>query len=74
MGLHQKRLEEKMSQTASIKKTSPIEPSKVNSQDQPTIEEIRRRAYEIYLSRNGAPGDEVQDWLRAETEIRPLEP
>jgi Protein of unknown function (DUF2934) len=33
-------------------------------------EEIRRRAYEIYLERNGTAGDEHQDWLLAESEIR----
>ena len=33
-------------------------------------EEIRRRAYEIYLERGGAAGDEHQDWLLAESEIR----
>lgn len=32
--------------------------------------EIERRAYEIYLSRNGAPGDPVADWLQAEGELR----
>lgn len=35
----------------------------------PTEEEIRQRAYEIYLSRNGASGNEVEDWLQAEREI-----
>ena len=33
-------------------------------------EEIRRRAYEIYLERRGTAGDEHQDWLLAEREIR----
>jgi len=33
-------------------------------------EEIRRRAYEIYLERRGTSGDEHQDWLIAEREIR----
>ena len=33
-------------------------------------EEIRRRAYEIYLERLGTAGDEHQDWLSAEREIR----
>ena len=33
-------------------------------------EEIRRRAYEIYLERRGTAGDEHQDWLSAEREIR----
>ena len=32
-------------------------------------EEIRRRAYEIYQERGGVPGDEHEDWLRAEREI-----
>lgn len=33
-------------------------------------EQIRTRAYELYLGRAGAPGDEVEDWLRAEREYR----
>ena len=33
-------------------------------------EEIRHRAYEIYLERRGAAGDAHQDWLTAEREIR----
>jgi DUF2934 family protein len=39
-------------------------------QDTRLEDEIRRRAYEIYLSRNGSPGDESQDWLIAEREVR----
>jgi len=31
-------------------------------------EEIRRRAYEIYLERGEQPGSELDDWLRAENE------
>jgi len=37
---------------------------------QPAADEIRRRAYEIYLARNGAPGDPASDWLHAERELR----
>jgi hypothetical protein len=33
-------------------------------------EEIRRRAYEIYVERGGLPGSELGDWLRAERELR----
>ncbi len=33
-------------------------------------EEIRRRAYELFQQRNGGPGNEQEDWLRAENEIR----
>ncbi len=38
----------------------------------PTDEQIRARAYEIYISRGGADGQEVSDWLQAEEEL--LEP
>ena len=33
-------------------------------------DEIRRRAYEIYVERGYTPGDEHEDWLAAEREIR----
>lgn len=36
----------------------------------PTQEQIRQRAYEIYLSRNGAPGSAEWDWYQAELELR----
>ena len=32
-------------------------------------QEIRNRAYEIYLRRGAQPGDEVEDWLQAEREL-----
>ena len=32
--------------------------------------EIRVRAYEIYADRGCTPGDERQDWLRAEQEVK----
>jgi hypothetical protein len=35
----------------------------------PTLEQIQDRAYEIYLERCGAPGNPIQDWLRAEQEL-----
>jgi hypothetical protein len=33
-------------------------------------EEIRRRAYELFEARGGEDGHELEDWLRAEEEIR----
>jgi hypothetical protein len=36
----------------------------------PTEDQIRRRAYEIYLARGSRPGSELQDWLTAEAELR----
>jgi len=32
--------------------------------------QIRRRAYEIYLAGGSLPGRELDDWLRAEHELR----
>jgi hypothetical protein len=32
-------------------------------------EEIRRRAYEIYLERGEQPGSELDDWFQAEREL-----
>jgi hypothetical protein len=32
-------------------------------------DEIRGRAYEIYLARGSQPGRELEDWLQAEREI-----
>ena len=36
----------------------------------PTIEEIRQRAHQIFLERRGTPGSELDDWLRAEQELK----
>ncbi len=33
-------------------------------------EQIRLRAYEIYLERKGSPGSALEDWLRAERELQ----
>jgi hypothetical protein len=32
-------------------------------------QEIRGRAYEIYLQRGAQPGNELEDWLQAEREL-----
>jgi hypothetical protein len=32
-------------------------------------QKIELRAYEIYLERNGAPGNPLEDWVRAEHEV-----
>jgi hypothetical protein len=36
----------------------------------PDDERIRLRAYELYLQRDGHGGDPMEDWLRAEREVR----
>jgi len=32
--------------------------------------DIARRAYDLYLTRGGEPGHDVEDWLQAERELR----
>jgi DUF2934 family protein len=35
-------------------------------------DEIRRRAYEIYLERGGEQGRDLENWLQAERELRAI--
>jgi hypothetical protein len=51
--------------------TAPIQaPAEDTSSNQaPSCEEIRLRAYEIYLERGGIPGNDLDDWLQAEREL-----
>lgn len=36
----------------------------------PSPEQISRRAYELFLSRGGQHGRDLDDWLQAEAELR----
>jgi len=36
----------------------------------PVEEQIRLRAYEIYLQRRDQPGSEIEDWLQAEAQLK----
>jgi hypothetical protein len=36
----------------------------------PTDDQIAQRAYEIFLARGGPHGQDIEDWLRAEQELR----
>ena len=42
---------------------------KAAAKTKPTQDQIAARAYEIYLERGATPGDPMQDWLRAESEL-----
>ncbi len=35
-----------------------------------TEHDVARRAYDLYLTRGGEPGHDVDDWLQAERELR----
>ena len=46
--------------------SSQVEPN----QPAATEDDVRLRAYEIYLKRGDNPGDHVSDWLQAERELQ----
>jgi hypothetical protein len=58
-----------MGQATGVKAALAAEQTMQGMRVEPTTEQIRNRAYEIYVSRGDAPGDELQDWLFAEREL-----
>jgi hypothetical protein len=64
------KLKDKSNETSELGPNSIKSHSKDTSANHaPSHEEIRRRAYEIYLERNGFGGNELDDWLQAEMEL-----
>jgi hypothetical protein len=57
-----------MSKTRASDSPEVKKPKQVKCQP-PTQEEIALRAYHIYLERRGAPGNPLEDWIRAEREL-----
>ena len=58
----------------SMASRAPVTPKRTSVQKSksellPLEEQIRMRAYEIYLQRGGQDGSDWDDWLQAETEI-----
>ena len=49
--------------------SSPQIATKARNKATPTQEQIRARAFEIYLRRKGGPGDAHSDWVQAEREL-----
>lgn len=55
----------------STKATSSVSPRKPKkAKPEPTQEEIALRAYHIFLERGSTPGNELEDWLQAERELK----
>ncbi len=52
-----------------VSKTPAMGKEKQRAATQSVEEAIRRRAYQLYLERGGAPGRDVDDWLEAEREF-----
>ena len=58
---------------SNINKAKPSRPSPVTDTSvYPSVSEdrIRQRAYELYVQRGGQGGSHVEDWFRAERELR----
>ncbi len=49
--------------------TSPIDPQDAAPQATTQEQQVRMRAYELYLQRGMSDGHELEDWLQAEQEI-----
>jgi hypothetical protein len=52
-----------------MESSSPTTQKPRAANNQPTREEIALRAYQIYLKRDGAPGNEFEDWMQAERQL-----
>jgi hypothetical protein len=46
------------------------EQKEVGIQSEPSEDQVRARAYEIFQAREGGPGDAMSDWLEAEAELK----
>ena len=42
----------------------------LHREEPPANDDIARRAYQLYEQRGGAPGHELDDWLRAEVDVQ----
>lgn len=62
-------LKPKKNGSAQLKATSTQAEAGDSVKNSARDEEIRRRAYEIYLERGQQPGRELDDWLQAQREL-----
>jgi hypothetical protein len=61
-----------MERQATTRQRTPRPATQKAELKQSTIPEddLRHRAYEIYLKRGSNPGNELEDWLQAERELK----
>lgn len=55
---------------SSIEKSSYKSSVAESAETRPTREEIEARAYEIYVESGNVPGQELENWLKAEQDLR----
>jgi hypothetical protein len=59
-----------MTQPGRQSKDLPRNVSAPHPSDEPSYEEVQRRAYHIYLERGESGGSELENWLLAENELK----
>ncbi len=59
----------KAGKVTSKKTTKEIKTKKVTKKSKPSFEQIQARAYQIYVE-NGFKGNEMENWLKAEKELK----
>lgn len=69
------KLQDKRNETLEVRRnTIPSHAEEGSTNHTRNHEEIRRRAFEIYLERGGLSGNELDDWLQAERELETAAP
>ena len=65
------KLKDKSSETSELHANTAIQShtGDISENHAPNNDEIRRRAYEIYLERGSLLGEELENWFQAEREI-----
>jgi len=58
-----------MESNTSSKTHNAMQPMRSQSGREQPKEEVRFRAYQLYISRNREPGHALDDWLQAEREL-----
>jgi hypothetical protein len=61
--------ENEMESNASSKTHNAMQPLRSQSGREQPKDEVRSRAYQLYISRNREPGHALDDWLQAEREL-----
>jgi DUF2934 family protein len=56
--------------TATRRSSTPPRPKNNDVMTSPSPDAIARRAFELFLERGGSHGHHLEDWLRAERELR----
>jgi hypothetical protein len=55
--------------SADARNVAPVVPAPARPRRVATPEQVARRAYELYRTRGGTDGSDLEDWLQAEREL-----